>query len=151
MRLVNTIVRYESSARPWRRLLEIAADHFADTLTDLTFLRSRGVKLELHVNEDRTAYFVSLVGPDVEAVEADRRARRHTPLAQPLAALAADSREHEAAEGRRLARDVAIGALTFKYARSLCEGFGFESFDVALERYRAEISEAKAAAKRPAK
>jgi hypothetical protein len=151
MRLVNTIVRYESSARPWRRLLEIAADHFPDTLTDLTLLRSRGVKLELHVNEDRTAYRVSLIGPDVEAVEADRRSRGHTPLAQPLAALAADSREHEAAEGRRLARDVATGALTFKYARSLCEGFGFESFDVALERYRAEISEAKAAAKRQAK
>jgi hypothetical protein len=151
MRLVNTIVRYESSARPWRRLLEIATDHFADTLTDLTFLRSRGVKLELHVNEDRTAYSASLVGPDVQAVVADRQSRGSTPLAQPLAALAADSREHEAAEGRRLARDVATGALTFKYARSLCEGFGFESFDVALERYRAEISEAKAAAKKPAK
>jgi hypothetical protein len=151
MRLVNTIVRYESSARPWRRLLEIATDHFPDTLTDLTFLRSRGVKLELHVNEDRTAYFASLVGPDVEAVEADRQAPGNTPLAQPLAALAADSREHEAAEGRRLARDVATGALTFKYARSLCEGFGFESFDVALGRYRAEISEAKAAAKKQAK
>ena len=151
MRLMNTIVRYESSARPWRRLLEIAADHFPDTLTDLTFLRSRGVKLELHVNEDRTAYFASLVGPDVEAVEADQQARGGTPLAQPLAALADDSREHEAAEGRKLARDVATGALTFKYARSLCEGFGFQSFDVALERYRAEISEAKAAAKKRAK
>jgi hypothetical protein len=148
MRLVNTIVRYESSARPWRRLLEIAADYFPDTLTDLTFLRSRGVKLELHVNEDRTAYLANLVGPDVEAVEADRRAQGSTPLAQPLAALAADSREHEAAEGSKLARDVATGALTFKYARSLCEGFGFESFDVALARYRAEIAEAKAAAKK---
>lgn len=151
MRLVNTIVRYESSARPWRRLLEIAADYFPDTLTDLTFLRARGVKLELHVNEDRTAYFANLVGPDVEAVEADRQARGGTPLAQPLAALAADSREHEAAEGKRLARDVATGALTFKYARSQCEGFGIESFDVALARYRAEISEAKAAAKKRAK
>jgi hypothetical protein len=151
MRLVNTIVRYESSARPWRRLIEIAADHFPDTLTDLTFLRSRGVKLELHVNEDRTAYFASLVGPDVEAVETNRQAQASTPLERPLAALAADSREHEAAEGRKLARDVATGALTFKYARSLCEGFGFESFDVALARYRAEISEAKAAAKKQAK
>jgi hypothetical protein len=151
MRLVNTIVRYESAARPWRRLIEIAADHFPDTLTDLTFLRSRGVKLELQVNEDRSAYLASLIGPDVEAVVADRQARGRTPLAEPLAALAADSREHEAAEGGKLARDVATGALTFKYARSLCEGFGFESFDVALARNRAEIAQAKAAAKRPAK
>jgi hypothetical protein len=151
MRLVNTIVRYESSARPWRRLLEIAADYFPDTLTDLTFLRSRGVKLELQVNEDRTAYFANLVGPDVATVEAERQARGRTLLAQPLAALAADSREHEAAEGKKLARDVATGALTFKYARSVCEGFGLESFDVALARYRAEIAEAKAAAKKRAK
>jgi hypothetical protein len=151
MRLVNTIVRYESSARPWRRLLEIAADYFPDTVTDLSFLRSRGVKLELHINEDRTAYSANLVGPDVEPVEADRRARGVSSLEQPLAALAADSREHEAAEGRKLARDVATGALTFKYARSLCEGFGIESFDVELARYRAEISEAKAAARKRSK
>jgi hypothetical protein len=151
MRLVNTIVRYESSARPWRRLLEIAADYFPDTVTDLTFLRGRGVKLQLHVDEDRTSYFASLVGPDVASVESDREARGGTPLARPLAALAADSREHEAAEGRKLARDVATGALTFKYARTLCEGFGIESFDVALARYRAEIADAKAAAKKRAK
>jgi len=151
MRLVNTIVRYESAARPWRRLLEIATDYFPETLTDLTFLRARGVKLELQVNDNRTAYFAQLVGPDVETVEADRQAQGRTPLAQPLAALAADSREHEAAEGRKLARDVATGALTFRYARSLCEGFGFESFDVELARYRAEIVEAKAAAKKRAK
>ena len=151
MRLVNTIVRYESSARPWRRLIEIAADYFPETVTDLTFLRSRGVELQLHVNEDRTAYFASLVGPDVASVEADREARGDTPLARPLAALAADSREHEAAEGRKLARHVATGALTFKYARTLCEGFGLESFDVALARYRAEIADAKAAARKRTK
>jgi hypothetical protein len=151
MRLVNTIVRYESSARPWRRLLEIAIDHFPDTLADLAFLRARGVKLELQVNEDRTAYFATLVGPDVQIVEADRQSKGGTPLDQPLAALADDSREHEAAEGRKFARDVATGALTFRYARSLCEGFGFASFDVELARYRAEISEAKAAAKKRAK
>lgn len=148
MRLVNTIVRYESAARPWRRLLEIATDYFPDTLTDLTFLRARGVKLELHANDDRTAYFAQLVGPDVQIVEADRQAKGRTPLDQPLAALADDSREHEAAEGRKLARDVATGALTFRYARTLCEGFGFESFDIELARYRAEIAEAKAARKR---
>jgi hypothetical protein len=148
MRLVNTIVRYESSARPWRRLLEIAADHFPDTLADLAFLRTRGVKLELHVNDDRASYFVKLVGPDVHLVEADRKAQGRTPLSQALAALAADSQEHEAAEGRRLARDVAIGTLTLPYARSLCEGFGFQSFDVELARYRGEISQAKAAAKK---
>jgi hypothetical protein len=148
MRLVNTIVRYESAARPWRRLLEIAADYFPDTLTDLTFLRARGVKLELHANDDRTAYFAQLVGPDVQIVEADRQAKGRTPLDQPLAALADDSREHEAAEGRKLARDVATGALTFRYARTLCEGFGFESFDIELARYRAEIAEAKATKKR---
>jgi hypothetical protein len=148
MRLVNTIVRYESEARPWRRLLEIAADFFPDALTDLTMLRARGVKLELHVNEERTAYFAQLIGPDVQTVEADRRAQGRIPLAQPLAALAADSRDHEAAEGKKLARDVATGALTFRYARTVCEGFGIESFDVELARYRAEISEAKAARKR---
>jgi hypothetical protein len=147
MRLVNTIVRYESAARPWRRLLEIAADYFPDTLTDLTFLRARGVKLELHANDDRTAYFAQLVGPDVQIVEADRQAKGRNPLHQPLAALADDSREHEAAEGRKLARDVATGALTFRYARTLCEGFGFESFDIELARYRAEIAEAKATKK----
>jgi hypothetical protein len=151
MRLVNTIVRYESSARPWRRLLEIATDYFPDTLADLAFLRARGVKLELQVNEDRTVYFAQLVGPDVQTVEADRQSKGRTPLDQPLAALADDSREHEAAEGRKLARDVATGALTFRYARSLCEGFGFASFDVELARYRAEISEAKDAAKKRAK
>jgi hypothetical protein len=151
MRLVNTIVRYESSARPWRRLLEIATDYFPDTLADLAFLRARGMKLELQVNQGRTAYFANLVGPDVDTVEAARQAGGRTPLAQPLAALAADSRDHEAAEGRKLARHVATGSLTFRYARSLCEGFGFESFDVELARYRAEISEAKAVAKKRAK
>jgi hypothetical protein len=151
MRLVNTIVRYESSARPWRRLLEIATDYFPDTLTDLTFLRAHGVKLELQVNEDRTAYSVKLVGTDVQAVEADRQSKGRTPLDRPLAALADDSRKHEAAEGKKLARDVATGALTFRYARSLCEGFGFESFDVELARYRAEIASAKAAATKRAR
>jgi hypothetical protein len=145
MRLANTVLRYESAARPWRRLLEIAADHFPDTLADLTFLRSRGVKLELHVNDDRASYFVKLVGPDVDIVEAGERAEGRTPLDQPLAALAADTQEHEAAEGRKLARQVATGALTLRYARSLCEGFGFESFDVELARYQAEISQSKAA------
>ena len=136
------------SARPWRRLLEIAADNFPDTLGDLTLLRSRGVKLELRVKDDRASYFVTLVGSDVDAVEADRSAHGRIPLSQPLAALAADTQEHEAADGRKLARDVAIGALTFRYARSLCEGFGFESFDVELARYQAEIAQAKAVAKK---
>jgi hypothetical protein len=151
MRLANTLLRYESSARPWRRLLEIAADHFPDTVDDLATLRSRGAKLELHVNDDRASYFVKLVGPDVHAIAADREAQGRTPLTRPLDALAADSQEHEAAEGRRLARDVAIGALPLRYARSLCEGFGFESFDVELARYHAEIAQSKAAAKRRAK
>lgn len=148
MRLVNTVLRYESAARPWRRLLEIAADHFPDTLADLTFLRSRGVKLELHVADDRASYLVILVGPDVRVVETDRSARGQIPISRPLAALAADSQEHEAAEGRKLARDVAIGALTLRYARSLCEGFGLESFDVELARYQAEIAQSKAEAKK---
>jgi hypothetical protein len=129
-------------------LLEIAADNFPDTLGDLTLLRSRGVKLELRVKDDRASYFVTLVGADVDAVEADRSAHGRIPLSQPLAALAADTQEHEAADGRKLARDVAIGALTFRYARSLCEGFGFESFDVELARYQAEIAQAKAVAKK---
>ena len=148
MRLVNTVLRYESSARPWRRLLEIAADHFPDAVDDLAFLQSRGVKLELRVDDDRTSYFVTLVGPDVRVVESDRSARGRIPLSQPLAVLAADSQEHEEAEGRRLARDVAIGALTFRYARTLCEGFGLASFDSELARYRAEIEQSKAAAKK---
>jgi hypothetical protein len=147
MRLVNTVVRYESSARPWRRLLEIAADRFPDADADLEFLRTRGVKLELHVDDDRASYVVKLVGQDVHAVEADRKAQGRTPLSQPLAALAEDSQEHEAAEGRRLAREVATGALKLRYARSLCEGFGFESFDGELARYREEIARSKAAAK----
>jgi hypothetical protein len=148
MRLVNTIVRYESSARPWRRLLEIATDRFPDTLADLVSLRTRGVKLELHVDDDRASYFAKLVGPDVHVVEADREEQGRTTLSQPLAALAADSQEHEAAEGRRLAREVATGSLKLRYARSLCEGFGFESFDVELARYREEIARSKAAAKK---
>jgi hypothetical protein len=148
MRLVETVLRYESSARPWRRLLEIAADNFPDTLGDLTLLRSRGVKLELRVNDDRDSYFVTLVGSDVGIVEAERSAQGRIPLGQPLAALAADTQEHEAADGRKLARDVAIGALTFRYARSLCEGFGFQSFDLELARYQAEIAQAKAVAKK---
>jgi hypothetical protein len=151
VRLVNTIVRYESSARPWRRLLEIAADHFPDTLADLTFLHAQGVKLELHVSDDRASYFVKLVGPAVHALESERKAQGRSPLSQPLAALAADSKEHEAADGRKLARDVAIGALTFRDARSLCEGFGLEGFDAELARYQAEISQSKAAAKRRAR
>jgi hypothetical protein len=148
MRLVNTIVRYESAARPWRRLLEIAADSFPDTLGDLSLLRARGTKLELHIDEDRTAYFAHLVGPDVHLVEAERQVKGLTSLDRPLAAMADDTREHEAAEGRKLARDVATGALTFKYARTLCEGFGFKSFDIELARYREQIAEAKAAKKR---
>ena len=148
MRLVNTVLRYELSARPWRRLLEIAADNFPDTLADLSLLRSRGVKLELSVNDDRTAYLVTLVGAEVEVVEAERTAQGRMPLSAPLAALAADSQEHERAEGRKWARDVAIGALTFRNARSLCEGFGFESFDAELARYQAEIAQSKALAKR---
>ena len=147
MRLVDTVLRYESSARPWRRLLEIATDHFPDTLADLAFLRGRGVKLELRVADDRASYLVTMVGPEVPGVEADRNARGATPLSQPLAALAVDTQMHEAADGRKLARDVAVGALTFRYARSLCEGFGVESFDVELARYQAEISRSKAEAK----
>src|SRR5579859_7628781 len=112
MRLANAVLRYESSARPWRRLLEIAADNFPDTLDDLVLLRGRGVKLELHVDDDRTSYFAALAGSDVDVVEADRRAQRRIPLSQPLAALAADTREYEAAEVRKRARDVAMGALT---------------------------------------
>ena len=84
----------------------------------------------------------------MHAVEADRSAQGRIPLSLALAALAADTREHEAADGRKLARDVAIGALTFRYARSLCEGFGFESFDLELARYQAEIAQAKALAKK---
>ena len=149
MRLVNTIVRYESSARPWRRLLEIAADYFPDTLADLAFLRTRGVKLELHVDDDRASYVVKLAGPDVHVVvEADRKAQGRTPLSEPLAALAADSQEHESADGRRLAREVATGALKLQHARCLCEGFGVKSFDVELARYREEIARSKAAAKK---
>ena len=103
MRLVNTVVRYESSTRTWLRLLEIAADHFPDTLADLAFLRTRGVKLELHVDDDRASYLVKLVGPDVLVVEADRKAQGRTPLSQPLAALAEDSQEHmDAGHERRL-------------------------------------------------
>lgn len=147
MRLVNTVLRYESSARPWRRLLEIAADHFPDTLADLTLLQSRGVKLEMHVSDDRASYLVKLVGPDVQVVETDRNAKGRTSLSEPLAALSADSQEHEAAEGRKLAREVAIGALTLRYARSRCEGFGFESFDGELARYQAEIAQSKEARK----
>ena len=45
MRLVNTVVRYESSARPWRRLLEMAADHFPDTRSDLALLSPHAVTL----------------------------------------------------------------------------------------------------------
>ena len=148
MRLVDTVLRYESSARPWRRLLEIAADHFPDTVADLAFLRTRGAKLELRVNDDRTSYSVTLVGPDVRVVEADRSARGRIPLGQPLAALAADTQAHEEAEGRRLARDAAVGALTFRYARSLCEGFGLASFDAELARYHAEIEQSKATTKK---
>jgi hypothetical protein len=147
VRLVNTIVRYESAARPWRRLLEIAADFFPDTVDDLARLRSRGVKLELQIDDERTAYIARLVGADAEIVEADRIAQGRTPLSQPLAALASDTKEYEAAEGRKLARDVATGALALKYARSLCEGFGFQSFDVELARYHAEIAQAKATAR----
>jgi hypothetical protein len=148
MRLANTVLRYESSTRPWRRLLEIAADTFPDTLDDLVLLRGRGVKLELHVDDDRTSYFATLAGSDIDLVEADRSAQGRIPLSQPLAALAADTQEYEAAEGRKRARDVAMGALTFRYARSLCEGFGFESFDVELARYQAEIAQSKALAKK---
>ena len=147
MRLVNTIVRYESAARPWRRLLEIAADFFPGTVDDLVRLRGRGVKLELHVDDERTDYTARLVGADAEIVEADRIAQGRTPLSQPLAALASDTKEYEVAEGRKLARDVATGALALKYARSRCEGFGFESFDVELARYHAEIAQAKATAR----
>jgi hypothetical protein len=43
---------------------------------------------------------------------------------------------------------VATGSLKLRYARSLCEGFGFESFDVELARYREEIARSKAAAKK---
>jgi hypothetical protein len=148
VRLVNTVLRYESSARPWRRLLEIAADHFPDTSADLALLHSRGVRLELHVTDDRAAYFVTLVGPDVPVVEADRSDRGRIPLSQPLAALATDTQADEQADGRRLAREVAMGALTFRDARSMCEGFGLESFDVELARYRADIERAKALSKK---
>ena len=148
MRLANTVLRYESAARPWRRLLEIAADNFPDTVADLSLLRSRGVKLELHVSDDRTSYAATLVGSDVDLVEENRSAQGRIPLSQPLTALAADTQEHEVTEGRKRARDVAMGALTLRYARSLCEGFGFESFDVELARYQAEIAQSKAAAKK---
>ena len=73
-----TITRYETSSRPWNRLIEIAADRFPDTVEDLTSLQRRKVKLELRINADASAYDAVLVGPDVAAIEQLRTAQGPT-------------------------------------------------------------------------
>jgi len=145
------ITRYETSSRPWSRLIEIAADRFPDTVEDLTMLRQRKVKLELHVNEEATSYAAILAGPDVATVTQQRAAHGLPPLDEPLAALAIDTREFEVARARRLAREAALGELTPRYARSICEGFGYAAFDIELSRYQAEIQMSIAAQKPRAK
>lgn len=139
-----TIGRYASSERPWRRLLEIATDHFADMVEDLAFLRAEKTRIELHVDETDAAYIVKLVGPDVEIVDARRTAQGRVGFGAALAALSADILEAELVDARRLARQAATGALSAKYARSLCEGFGYPTFDAELTRYQAEIALSKA-------
>lgn len=146
MRIPN-VSHFESAERGWRRLLEIATDHFLETAADLVFLRDHHTKIEFHLDDVGQRYVVQLVGPEVEEVEARRVAQGQGGFGPALEALAADTQDHEAAEGRRLAREVAKGALTFRYAHSLCEGFAVPSFDEALERYRAEIETAKAASR----
>ena len=106
------ITRYETSSRPWNRLIEIAADRFPDTLEDLTALRLRKVKLELRINEDATAYEAVLVGPDVATVEQRRTEEGMLALDEPLAALAIDTQQFEVTRARRLAREAARGELT---------------------------------------
>ncbi len=145
------ITRYDTSSRPWNRLIEIAADRFPDTLEDLTALRLQKVKLGLHINEDATAYAAVLVGPDVASVHQRRAADGVRPLDEPLAALAADTQEFEVTRARRLAREAARGELTPRYARSVCEGFGYAAFDAELSRYQAEIQMSIAARKSRAK
>ena len=140
-----------SASRPWLRLLELAADHFPDTLADLTFLRRCNTRLELHLDDARLAYFAQLVGPEVGAVETRRQAQGRISLTGPLAAVATDIREYEVAAARRLAREVAKGGLTPKRARALCDGLGYEAFDVELSRYRAELAHYKAANPKGAK
>lgn len=140
-----TISHYESSSRPWNRILEIAGDHFSDTLADLTLLRTCNARLELHVDDARLAYVAKLVGPDVVTVETRRQAQGRISFTGPLAAVAADIREYEVAAGQRLARDAAAGALSPKGARALCDGLGYEAFDVELSRYRAELARYEAA------
>jgi hypothetical protein len=144
---IPNVTHFESAERGWRRLLEIATDHFPDTAADLVFLRDHHTKLEFHLDDVAEGYVVQLVGPDVEAVEAHRTAQGRGGFGHALEALAADTQDHEAAEGRRLAREVAKGALTFRYAHSLCEGFAAPSFDEELARYRTEIETAKAASR----
>jgi hypothetical protein len=146
-----TIGRYASSERPWRRLLEIATDHFADMVEDLAFLRAEKTRIELHVDETDAAYFVKLVGPDVERVEARRTAQSRVGFGAALVVLAADIIGQELADARRLARQAATGELSPKYARSLCEGFGYPTFDAELTRYQAEIAVSKAARRKQAK
>jgi hypothetical protein len=143
----STIGHFESAERGWRRLLEIATDHFADTAADLVFLRDHHTGIEFHLDEVNEGYVVQLVGSEVDAVETRRTAERRGGFGLVLEALAVDTQDHEAAEGRRLAREVAKGALTFRYAHSLCEGFAVPSFDEELARYRAEIDAAKAASR----
>ena len=99
-----TITRYETSSRPWNRLIEIAADRFPDTVEDLTSLQRRKVKLELRINADASAYDAALVGPDVAAIEQLRTAQGRPSLGEPLAALALDTQEFEVIRARRLAR-----------------------------------------------
>ena len=146
-----TITRYETSSRPWNRLIEIAADRFPDTVEDLTSLQRRKVKLELRINADASAYDAALVGPDVAAIEQLRTAQGRPSLGEPLAALALDTQEFEVIRARRLAREAAMGELTPKYARSACEGFGYRAFDAELSRYQAEIQLSIAANKKRGK
>ncbi len=146
-----TISRYESASRPWVRLLEIAGDHFPDTLADLTFLRKCNARLELHVDDARFTYVAQLVGSEVETVETRRQVQGRISLMGPLAAVGADIREYEVAVAKRLAREAAKGALTPKRARALCDGLGYEAFDVELSRYREELARYKAANPRTAR
>jgi len=148
---IATITRYESSSRPWTRLVELAGDRFPDALDDVTFLRAHDVKLQLDIDDAGIGYRMTLLGPEVEVVERNRAEQGRSPLSAVLAALATDTQEFEVTRAKRLAREAARGELTPRDARSMCEGFGYEAFDAEYSRYQEEIRLSMSAKRRQGK
>lgn len=119
--------RFGVAPHAWNRLIEISRARFPFTSAELERVWATGAALELWLSDDGASYRAAI---PVLAGRED--------LYPVLNALAADRRDYEVEDGKRLARQASAGALSAAYCRSMCEGFGYAAFDAALAELTTE-------------